>query len=529
MTMRTVWNICLTAGTLAALAGCNADQQQQQQPAPAPKAAAPAAKVEPKATGNCATYRPGVGAGWNLSTAFFPSGDAASSAILVNQVLPASVRLGQPYTYEIHVTNITQGTLQNVMVSNKNLTNLAMTGSVPASTAAADGSAMWNLGELGPCKTSIIKVTGKADKVGVSSNCIGVAYNNAMCAATNVVEPKIEIVKGITPESILNCTPIEMTVKVTNPGSGMAENVVVKDNLPAGLTTADGKQMIEIAMGNLGPGESKTQAVALKAGKTGKFDNKASVMAAGGLSAESNTVSTVVKQPVLEITCKAGAERVILGRDARFDLTVSNKGDAACSTQVSVPVPSGATFVSATEGGAMSGGSIVWNVGNLAAGGNKTVSFMIKPSGMTAVAITGTATCQCAQPVSTTCSTNVIGIPALLLDGVDDPDPVLVGDNVTYTLRVTNQGFANLTNVKLACTMDKNMQFVSASGPTGAGTANGMAISFPVIPVLAPKETRVYTIVIKSTGEGQVSFRAEASSTEITVPLIKSETTNFYK
>ncbi len=244
MTFRSVLNIALIAGGLAALAGCSMDQQQQMEPAPAPKTttAAPAPKAS---TGNCASYMPAAGAGMNVSKAFFPSGDAASSAVLVNNVLPASVRLGQPYTYEIHVTNITSGTLSNVMVNNVNLSNAAIQSSVPPFTKAADGGYMWNLGDVASCKTTIIKVTAKADKVGVSSNCIGVTYNNALCAATNVVEPKIEIVKAITPESVLNCTPIEMSIDVKNPGTGVAENVVVKDNLPAGLTTTDGKQMVQ--------------------------------------------------------------------------------------------------------------------------------------------------------------------------------------------------------------------------------------------------------------------------------------------
>jgi uncharacterized repeat protein (TIGR01451 family) len=493
------------------------------QPAPASNIMESRATPAPASTG---LYRPNA-PGMKISELAFPTGDVRSSALLVHQVMPPSVRVGQPYNYEIHVTNITGGTLQNVVVMGESMSNFSGVTSNPQGTSAG-GKMTWTLGALNAGETRVIKINGKPDAVGVSSACVTVSYNNTLCIATNVVEPKIEIVKAITPESTLNCTPIEMTITVKNPGTGAAENVVVKDTLPAGLTTADGKSTVELPFGTLAPGESKPMTVALKASKTGKFDNQASVTAAGGLSANSNTVSTVVRQPVLEIACKAPEGSVIVGRDATFTLTVSNKGDVACGTTVSVPVPAGSTFTSASDGGAVSGGSIVWNVGNLAPNASKTLTFAIKPTGPTTVQ--ATASCQCAEPKTTTCSTNVRGVPALLLDGVDDPDPILVGETTTYTLRVTNQGFAqNLTNVTLVCTMDDAMQFVSAAGPTGAGTVNGKTITFPAIATLAPKETREYKIVIRATAEKQVSFRAEAKSAEITVPLIKSETTNFYK
>jgi len=466
---------------------------------------------------------PAAGPGWNVSRAFFPSGDAPSSAILVNQVLPGTVRVGQNYNYEIHVTNITGGTLQNVVVSNKNLSNLSVVSAVPASTSAADGGYMWNLGELGSCKTAVIKVTGKADKIGMSTNCIVVAYNNALCAGVNVVEPKIALVKTITPESILNCTPIEMTLKVTNPGSGVAENIVVKDTLPAGLMTADGKQVLEMAMGNLGPGESKTQAVALKASKTGKFDNMASVTAAGGLTANSNTVSTVVKQPVLEITCKASAESVRLGQNTKFDFTVANKGDTACSTTVSAPIPSGATFVSASDGGMLQGGSVVWNIGNLAAGAPKTVSVTVKPATIAAVALTATASCQCAAPVSTSCSTSVQGtadIGTLVTD--DNVDVVAVGENQPYRVEVKNQGQINLTNTKMVVTLPEGLTFVSSA--TGTAVGNKVTFNFGT---LAPGKVAAGSFIARATKSGELLLIGETTCTELKTPIRDDELTNF--
>jgi len=495
-------------------------------PAAAAPAAAPAASTGTAGSGSGATYRPAVPAGYSYTGLAFPTGDANSSAIMVHEVIPQQVRLGQNYSYELHVTNLTNATLQNVVVTNSNHQNFANMSASPAAGKAADGSAQWMLGDLGPSKTQVIKVTGKAEKVGTSSNCVTVSYNNLLCAVTNVVQPSLSISKTITPEATI-CDPITMVIEVKNTGSGPAENVRITDALPSGLTTTDGKTALDIPVGTLASGESKQVSTQLKATKTGKFEGAANAKAEGDLSATSAAVTTVVRQPVLAIECKAQG-KVFVGRDVTYSLTISNKGDTASNnTTVTVPVPSGATFVSATEGGTAGGGNVAWNVGSLAAGASKTVTFTLKPSGISNIGINATASGACASSVATNCSTEVVGIPALLLDGFDDPDPIQIGETTTYTLKVTNQGSAPLTNVKLVCTMETDAMAMVSSSEQGT-VANGV-ITFPAIATLAPKATKTYTVTVRATKEGQVQFKAEASSTEITRALIKTETTNFYK
>jgi uncharacterized repeat protein (TIGR01451 family) len=374
-----------------------------------------------------------------------------------------------------------------------------------------------------------VTIAGSAGGTGILTNCCGVTYALPLCVQTRVVQPALAITKQITPESILNCDTITMTIEVKNTGSGNASNVHILDTLPAGLTTMDGKSSIDVPLGNLASGQSRPVTMQLKASKTGRYENMASATADGNLKADSGKVVTVVKQPVLAIDCKPGAERVVLGRDATFCFTVRNTGDAvSAETRVVATLPAGASFVSADNGGAASAGAVTWNVGALPPGQTKTLCVTVKPASASAVALSATAQGKCAAQVSTTCQTNVIGIPAMLLDGSDEPDPVQIGGTTTYTLTITNQGFADLTNVSLVCTLDdaKVMQYVSSSS---GGSANGTTVTFPTIAVLKPKEKRTYTITVKAVGEGQVQMKAEAKSTEITRTLIKTETTNFYK
>jgi uncharacterized repeat protein (TIGR01451 family) len=155
------------------------------------------------------------------------------------------------------------------------------------------------------------------------------------------------------------------------------------------------------------------------------------------------------------------------------------------------------------------------------------VTVTVSATAIGNVPVSATASCNCAAPVTTNCQVAYVGIPAMLLDGFDSPDPVQVGGNTTYTLTVTNQGFADLNNVTLECTLDAAnlMQYVSSSG----GTLSGTKLTFPAIGVLKPGAKQTFTVVVKAVGEGQVQLRADAKSNEITRTLIKTETTNFYK
>lgn len=506
----------------AGLAGCACNEEPAPAPAPAKPAPAPAKPAEqPKPVAAAPAPRAGECGGIAI-----PTGDRATSVVYLSRTMPTEVVAGAEFEYGISVTNLTNYVLKEVTVKDNCASNFVLVSSTPASQGSLPNLS-WNLGELKAKETKNLTVRGKATGVGQVTSCAWVTYNSELCCSTNVVQPALAITKT-APAEVTICDPIPMELTVTNKGTGMARNVVVRDQLPAGLTTNDGKSTIEQNVGNLGPNESRKVSIMTKASKTGTYTNTGTAAAEGGLNATSNQTSTIVRQPVLSITCKA-SEKIYINRNATFELTVSNTGDAACGATVSLPLPAGAQFVSATEGGTAAAGKVNWNVGSLAPKATKTVSVTIKPTGMNALAISATATCPCSPPAATNCTTQVVGIPALLLDGFDAPDPIQVGDNVVYTLTCTNQGSANLTNVQLICTMDEGdtMQFVSATG--GAQTVNGRTITFPAIPVLAPGAKQTYTITVKALKEGQVQFKGESKSTEITRPLVKIETTNFYK
>lgn len=459
---------------------------------------------------------------------FLPTGQQATSALMITRSMPREATVGVDYTYTITAKNISSNTLTGVVVRD-NCAPGQVVKTEPQAQGTVPSDMMWNLGTMAAGESRTITVTVRPSGTGKITSCVTGMFNQQICAETSVVQPALAITKAMTPEGSV-CDPIMATIVVKNTGTGTAKNVIVSDTLPAGLT-ADGKTKIELSAGDLAPGAEKKFDVRLKGDKRGRFENDAQAMADGGLKATSNKVATVLTQPELALECKPQSQTIVIGRNAGFDLVVKNNGDRACDTVVTVPLPAGTTFVSATEGGTAGPGGISWRT-NLAAKGTKTLNFVVKPSGTTSVAVNASATCPCSGTPQTTCATSVIGIPAMLLDGVDSPDPVEVGGTTTYTLKVTNQSTTtDLTNVRLTAILKDpaKMQLVSAGGQAGAGTASGANISFPAVAVLKPGESRTYTVVVKATDGGQVQLEAQAVSNEITRALVKTETTNFYK
>ena len=79
---------------------------------------------------------------------------------------------------------------------------------------------------------------------------------------------------------------------------------------------------------------------------------------------------------------------------------------------------------------------------------------------------------------------------------VDDPDPVLVGENITYTIIVTNNGPSDATGVILTDTLPQGVSFVSA--PAGCTELGGI-VSCDLGTLLTGGSTAVEIVVTADT------------------------------
>ncbi|MEM7622362.1 MAG: hypothetical protein AAF235_04085 [Planctomycetota bacterium] len=495
--------------------------ERAERPAPAP-AARPAPVVR---TGDC-FYSPDAGADSSVVALAFPTGDPATSPLMLHQVMPSQVRRGAEFGYQYHVTNTSNGTLQNVAVVLESQDNLDVLSASPSPSTGAGGST-WIIGDLGPCETRVINLRARANNVGMAANCISATYNNLLCAATEVVDPSISIEKMATPLA-LRCDMIELTYTVCNTGSGEATGVMFRDQLPAGMTAADGSRTIERMIGTLAAGQCETVTVLAEVSRSGEFMSSATAMAEGDLTATSGSPRTVITQPVLQIVSECRDEQ-FLGRPATYTFTVSNTGDGVSeNTMVQARYPATAEFRSASTGGTPMSGGASWSLGSLAPGESRTVSLELANSSASSLRVDATVNGDCADPAMADCTVLYKGIPAILLEVIDIDDPVEVGTQTTYVITVTNQGSAPDTNIRVVAVLPNSQAYVSDAGAT-TGRVNGQEIDFAPLPTLAPGARAEFRITIRALEEEDSRLSVEMTSDQFTRPIRETESTNLYR
>jgi uncharacterized repeat protein (TIGR01451 family) len=145
----------------------------------------------------------------------------------------------------------------------------------------------------------------------------------------------------------------------------------------------------------------------------------------------------------------------------------------ATNTVVTLSVPAGATFVSASPTNAncvaTSATLVTCSVGTLAGNGTgaRTVNFTWRATAAGTISATATITADSDSNLGNNtqnATTTVLAGADLRLTKTDSPDPVVGGANVTYTLTASNDGPNASGNLVLTDNLPGSSTFVSASG-----------------------------------------------------------------
>ena len=474
--------------------------------------------------------------GMSKASMAYPTGDKTTSSLMVEVSSPGQMMVGKAYDYMITVTNLTKNvTLENVKVSQSTADGFAVESSEPKVDKSAKGMAMWSIPKLDPGKSVTIKASGLGEKEGTVASCLKVDYETTLCVTTEFTKPSISVTKT-APTQVDLCDPIQIKYVVKNTGTGAAKGLKVSDELPKGLTTADGKQTVMANVGDLAEGQSKEIMVDVNATQTGDFTSRATAMADPELKAQSNQTTTAVRMAKLAVDI-VGPESEYMDQRVTYQVTVKNDGEAtARNAMLMVNADENAKVLRvskvAPEAAApkTDGNMLSWNLGNLEPGKSVVVSMTTTASTADKQTHVATATSECAKAtdamktVKDTIMTEIITLPALLLELVDKQDPMQVGGNEVYTIVVLNQGQGDDKNVKIVCRLPEGFEYVESAGPTKANV-DGQTITFDPLEIFAPKRKVTYTVTAKVTKPGDVRTKVDLSSDYLKTPVTETEPT----
>lgn len=465
-----------------------------------------------------------AGATMATNTTYYPGGSQAGSVLALDRIHPTEVRVNAAFEYKLQIRNVTAGKVDNVVLTESIPSGFSVTSISPEPSQKTGSTAMWQVGSIGPRETKTFTIKGAATGLGELRGCANVTFSTEFCSKIRVVEPALELIKE-APAEVLLCDPIPYRVVVRNSGTGVAEDVRIDDQLPGGLTTAEGQTSVVMNAGTLMAGQAREFTFSVRASRTGSFTNTAIATERGGQRAEASATTRVL-QPVLQVTKSCSPER-LLKFTAQFTITVTNTGDApARNTLLTDRFPAGLTFSGASDGGKLDGGLINWNLGTIEPGASRTVTVDSICNQKGDFRNTVVAKSYCSE-ASAECSMRVKGVPAILLECIDVEDPIQVGQNITYIITILNQGTEVGTNVVIECEFPAEEEYVAAEGPT-QHSVSGKIVRFDPIPVLAEKESKKYRVVGKGAGTGDIRFNVRLSSDQISPPVKEEESTHIY-
>ena len=199
---------------------------------------------------------------------------------------------------------------------------------------------------------------------------------------------------------------------------------------------------------------------------------------------ESDTeTTTVVADADLTVTKVDTPDPVTAGTNLTYTITVNNSGPSdALTATLADTLPAGTTFISLSSPAGWScttpavgaGGTINCSAATLAPG-NAVFMLVVNVDASVADGTIITNTATVASPTESNganndgVATTTVGTGSadLSVTKTDSPDPVTPGENLTYTITVTNAGPSNATSATLSDALPGDTTFVSLASPAG--------------------------------------------------------------
>jgi uncharacterized repeat protein (TIGR01451 family) len=438
---------------------------------------------------------------------------------------PPTAKVGQPCDYSLLVRNICNIPVQQVLVRVRMPQGINV-GATEPKCVTENNVLVWDLGTLMAKQEKNLQMKLQAVSKGDMMPQAWVTFTGSSVMRISVREPKLTL-KASVSEKVMVGDTANFSLTVSNPGDGSADRVKIHAILSEGLEHAKGNA-VDFEIGNLAAGETRSVQLMCVSKMGGVQTCDATAEAEGGLTSKDNVKLNVIT-PRLDLVIMGPGLRY-LDRKALYTLKVTNPGDApATNVTVGDVVPDGFKVLAASDGGRhdFSTRTVSWFLGEIAPGQTREVKFEVQAINVGEHKHKAMASGARNLRAEAELMTRVEGLSALLLEMVDTEDPIEVGGDTAYEVRVTNTGTKTETDIRLIATVPDKMEFKDAKGPVRYRT-EGKTIVFEPLEKLAPRADAILRINVKAMEPGTVRFKIQMTSTNLQEPVIKMEATRIY-
>ena len=438
----------------------------------------------------------------------------------------SEVKVGDNVTFTITVINGGKSDATNVVISDI----LADAFSYVSGADAFDESsrnATWTISSIVAGQSETVTLVVTASKAGNYSN---VAFVSSLENKTPVNGSSDNVT--VSPDVRLNLTKssnltevkvgdrIEFTIVVTNNGKSDASNVVISDVLGKEFAYIEGGSFDKTSrnvtwnVGTIASGKFVNVTLIVEALSEGSFANTAVTSADENktdVPGSSDNV-TVIPYVKLDIVKDSNATYVKVGEYINFTITVTNNGKSnATNVQIVDKLQDAFDYVNSSKYSEYVDGVVTWTIENITAGESVTVYVIVNAT--KEGTYTNNATVMSSENTTESNATKVIVVGNVIILNVTkvaDVSSVKVGDEIVFTITITNLGTDKATNVNVYDVLGNEFAYVSSTGTYDNATRT---VTW-VISSIDARSSKNVTVNVKALTNGTFVNAAVANAKE---------------
>jgi len=476
-----------------------------------------------------------------------PDPTPVSDLSVVKSVDNQTPRIGDQVSFTVVVSNAGPSDATGVEVAEQLPSGLSYVGSSVTAGSYNAGTGVWSIGDLDDSASATLTLVAEVQAAGSYQNVVVVSGNEDDPDPENNQDESTPTPTAVANLSISKVTEfmtpqvgetITFQVDVFNAGPSDATGVVVTELVESGYSLVSAVPSLGgydaasglWAIGNLANGAGASLVLTVEVLAEGSYRNAVVVVGNEEDPDPTDNQDEITPDPVpvadLQLVKTADSMTPSVGDNITFSVVVSNAGpSSATNVVVTEQLETGYSFVSssATQG-AYDAGTGLWTVGNLANGDSATLTLvatvLAEGSYRNYVVAEGDED----DPTLPEDEITPDPTPIADLHIVKTADTMTpnVGDNITFSVVVSNAGPSDATNVVVTEQLETGYSFVSANATQGAYDAG---TGLWTVGNLANGDSATLTLVATVLAEGSYRNYVVAGADEDDPTLPEDEIT----